>query len=181
MEQRFDDAEFVDGKLTSGFITPEQVETTRGKTLEYVVSSQPPQRKFLPTLSDLVDRLTIVQLKAVFIPEHKDEYVEERGLIEHDIDLILSELETKGKRIGAAEIHAICVIMLSNRFIWENESKARAGGNEHDKLLKLTHSINGVRNAAKNQLANIDDGRKDYKVDCFAAELTADFGNWNIW
>lgn len=139
-----------------------------------------PQRKYLPTLSDLVDRLTITQLKAIFIPDHKDAYVEERSLIEHDIDLILTELEAKGKRVGASEIHAICVIMLTNRFIWENESKARQGGSEHDRLLKLTHSINGVRNAAKNQLANIDGGRRDYKIDCLAADLHPDFGDWKI-
>lgn len=138
------------------------------------------QRKYLPTLSDLVDRLTIVQLKSVFITDHTEAYVQERKDIEHDIDLILEELAAKGKRITATEIHAIIVIMLSNRFIWENESKARQGGSEHDHLLKLTHSINGVRNTAKNQLANIDGGRRDYKTDCFAAELTEQFGNWNI-
>lgn len=138
------------------------------------------QRRYLPTLSDLVDRLTIVQLKSVFIPEHKEEYVKERVLIEHDIDLILGDLAKEGKYVGAAQIHAIIVIMLSNRFIWESESKARAGGSEQDKLLKLTHSINGVRNTAKNQLASIDGGRRDYKTDCFASELVADFGNWNI-
>ncbi len=138
------------------------------------------QRQYLPTLSDLVDRLSIVQLKAVFIPEHTDEYVKERALIEHDVDLILNDLAADGKRITAKEVHAIIVIMLSNRFIWENESKAREGGKEHDHLLKLTHSINGVRNTAKNQLANIDGGRRDYKTDCFAAELTNQFGNWNI-
>ena len=138
------------------------------------------QRQYLPTLSDLVDRLTIVQLKSVFISERTDEYVKERALIEHDIDLILSDLAKEGKHIGASEIHAIVVLMLSNRFIWENESKARAGGDEHDKLLKLTHSINGVRSTAKNQLAAFDGGRKDYKIDCLAAELVAEFGNWNI-
>ena len=137
-------------------------------------------RKYLPTLSDLVDRLTIVQLKAIFIPEHKDEYVAERALIEHDIDLILDEVQERGERVTASDVHAIVVIMLANRFIWENESKAREGGDEQDHLLKLTHSINGVRNNAKNQLARLDGGRKDFKTDCFAAELTEKFGNWNI-
>ena len=31
-------------------------------------------RKYLPTLSELVDRLSIAQLKEVFITEHKEEY-----------------------------------------------------------------------------------------------------------
>ena len=133
------------------------------------------ERKYLPTLSDLVDRLSIVQLKAVFIPERAKEYLAERALIEHDIDLIL-----RGKRVNASDVHAMLVIMLANRFIWENESKARAGGDEQDKLLKLTHSINGVRNAAKNQLARLDGGRKDYKIDSLAADLDPAFGNWKI-
>ena len=144
------------------------------------IPNQLPQRKYLPTLSDLVDRLSIVQLKAVFIPEHTEEYVKERALIEHDVDLILGELAKDGKYIKASHVHAIIVLAIANRFIWENESKARAGGSEHDHLLKLTHSINGVRNTAKNQLAAVDGGRRDYKVDSLAASLPPEFGNWKI-
>ena len=132
-------------------------------------------RRYLPTLSELVDRLTIVQLKMIFIPEHRAEYTAERDAIEHDIDLILTD---KNIVLTAREIRAIFVIMLANRFIWENESKARQGGSEQDKLLKLTHSINGVRNLAKNVLAESEGGRKDYKLDCLAAELDDQFGNW---
>ena len=104
----------------------------------------------------------------IFIPEHRDRVPGRAQLIEHDVDLILGSLD---RRIGAAEIHAIIVIMLANRFIWENESKARAGGSEQDKLLKLTHSINGVRATAKNQLSALVGGRKDYKIDALASDL----------
>ena len=34
-------------------------------------------RKYLPTLSELIDRLSIAQLKEVFISEHKQEYSDE--------------------------------------------------------------------------------------------------------
>lgn len=144
-----------------------------------VVLEQPAERrrKYLPTLSDLVDRLTIVQQKAIFIRERRAEYVEEMSLIMHDIDLILSGLD---KRLGADEVRAIIVIMLANRFIWENESRARNGEAGQDRLLKATHSINGVRNTAKNVLARLDGGRHDYKIDCFAAELVEEFGDWNV-
>ena len=50
-------------------------------------------RKYLPTLSELVDRLSIVQLKEVFIPEHKKEYAQEISDICHDIQVILNESE----------------------------------------------------------------------------------------
>ena len=49
------------------------------------------QRKYLPTLSELVDRLSIAQLKEVFITDHKKEYAEEISDILHDIDLLISE------------------------------------------------------------------------------------------
>ena len=136
------------------------------------------ERKYLPTLSELIDRLSIVQLKMIFIPEHKAEYADERAKIEHDIDVIFDKMNVIG--VSAKHVRAMLVIMLANRFIWENESKARAGGSEQDKLLKLTHSINGVRNTAKNVLAELEGGRRDYKIDCLAAELGDQFGNWNI-
>ena len=79
-------------------------------------------RKYLPTLSELVDRLSIVQLKAIFINEHRDAYKEEIALIEHDIDLLLGE--RPDYRVSAKDIRAILAVMLTNRFIWENESKA---------------------------------------------------------
>ena len=47
------------------------------------------KRKYLPTLSELVDRLSIAQLKEVFISEHKSEYTQEISDIVHDINLIL--------------------------------------------------------------------------------------------
>ena len=48
-------------------------------------------RKYLPTLSELIDRLSIIQLKEVFIKEHKEEYAEEIKEILQDIDAILHE------------------------------------------------------------------------------------------
>lgn len=136
------------------------------------------ERKYLPTLSDLIDRLIISQMKAIFIHEKKDEYLAEMSLITHDIDLILGNLD---KRIGAKEVREIIVLTLANRFIWENEAWARNGGSDKDySRLKATHSINGVRATAKNMLAELDMGRRDYKIDCFAAELVEEFGNWDV-
>ena len=48
-------------------------------------------RKYLPTLSELIDRLSIAQLKEVFITEHKEEYAKEINEIIHDINLELSD------------------------------------------------------------------------------------------
>lgn len=133
-------------------------------------------RRYLPTLADLVDRLTIVQQKMIFIPERTVEYRAERADILHDIDLLLAGTPP----LTARAVWAITLIQLTNRYIWENESKARAGGSEQDQLLKLTHSINGVRNTAKNVLSEEAGGRRDYKVDALAADLHPELGNWNV-
>ena len=134
------------------------------------------ERKYLPTFADLVDRLSIVLLKQIFIPENREGYVEERDLIEHD----LNEMLTEGRFLTGENITAILMIMLTNHTIWRNESEARKGGRKQDKLLKFTHSINGCRNMAKNIIARGVD-RMDFKVDCYAADLPESFGNWDIW
>ena len=134
-------------------------------------------RKFLPTFSELVDRLSICLLKSIFIPKHKEEYLNEINLIKHDIDLIAKD---KKLELSSDLIWSTMIVMLSNRYIWENESNARDGGDQDLSLLKLTHSINGVRNRAKNLISQQLGERVDLKTDCLAAELDSEFQNWNI-
>ena len=131
-----------------------------------------PDRKYLPTLSELVDRLSIAQLKEVFIKDHKDEYAEEISDIIYDIQKCLDE---KNITINSETVRAIVVLSQMNLHIWHNESNYRNGikdGND----LELTHGLNGIRNTAKNKIQEIVGGRKDYKIDC----LAADFKDWEI-
>ena len=130
------------------------------------------ERKYLPTLSELIDRLSIAQLKEVFITEHKDEYAQEISDILHDIDLTLKE---KDAILDAKAIRAIVVLSQMNTHIWYNESEARKGNRGADNLL-LTHGLNGIRNTAINKIMEVVGGRKDYKVDCIAAE----FKDWEV-
>ena len=130
------------------------------------------ERKYLPTLSELVDRLSIVQLKEVFITDHKEEYAKEIAQIVHDIQLLLEESD---QPITAEVVRAIVVLSQMNLRIWHNESNYRKGirdGND----LELTHGLNGIRNTAKNKIQEIAGGRKDYKIDCLAAE----FKDWEV-
>ena len=129
------------------------------------------KRKYLPTLSELIDRLSIVQLKEVFIPDHKEEYSQEISYICHDIDIMLSE----SSNVDASLIRAIVVLSQMNLHIWHNESNYRKGIKEGNNL-ELTHGLNGIRNTAKNKIQEIAGGRKDYKTDCLAAE----FKDWEI-
>ena len=133
-------------------------------------------------LADLIDRLTIVQLKSIFITDHREKYLQEIEDIKYDITL---ELQEKGIKISSDFVQAIALTMLTNFCIWMNESKARQGGDEQDKLLKFTHSINGQRNTSKNIISRELGDRIDVKIDCLAEEFLTekflkDHGNWNL-
>ena len=130
------------------------------------------ERKYLPTLAELIDRLSIAQLKEVKIPEHKAEYAQEIADIVHDIQLCL---DSSDKPISGETIRAIVVLAQINTHIWQNESNYRKGIKEGNNL-ELTHGINGIRNTAKNKIQEVVGGRMDYKIDCLAAE----FKDWEI-
>jgi|TARA_R110002020_G_scaffold241876_3_gene455160 hypothetical protein len=127
-------------------------------------------RKYLPTLAELIDRLSIAQLKEVFLSEHKEEYATEIKDILHDINLLVED-----SKVSAETIRAIVVLAQMNLHIWHNEAEARKGKNAGENLL-LTHGLNGIRNTAKNKIQEIVGGRKDHKTDCLAAE----FKDWEI-
>ena len=130
------------------------------------------QRRFLPTISELLDRLSIVQLKEVKIPEHKSEYAQEISDIVHDIQLIIDQNDVI---INAEILRAIIVCAQMNTHIWYNESNVRSGV-AAPSMLALTHGLNGIRNTSKNKIQEVFGGRKDYKIDCIAA----DFKDWEI-
>ena len=134
-------------------------------------------RKYLPTFAELIDRMSICQLKAIFIPENKEAYDQEIADIQHDLDQMIEE---KNIKLSSEMLKATSIVMLTNRYIWENESKCRNGDSQDLELLKLTHSINGVRNLAKNVISRELGERVDLKIDCLAAELTSDFQNRDV-
>ena len=130
------------------------------------------QRKFLPTLGELIDRLSIHQLKEVFIPENKENYADEMNDMVHDINLILNEKDVK---LTGEVLRAVVVLSQMNAHIWYNESQVRKGEKGSDNLM-LTHGLNGIRNTAINKIMEVVGGRKDYKVDCIASE----FKEWDV-
>jgi hypothetical protein len=137
-------------------------------------------RNYLPTLSQLIDRLSIVTLKSIKIFEHKEEYEKEAHEIMKDIDLLLEE-KTKVKYEWGQFVRGILMVMLSNNTIWENESFVRNGeknmkAEEVAKYLTFTHSMNRVRNQAMNVISNLIGERKELKLDYMDAEITKRMG-----
>ncbi len=109
-------------------------------------------RKYLPTLSELIDRLSIVQLKEVFISEHKSEYADEISDIVHDIQAHINEHNAV---VDAEVIRAIVVLSQMNLHIWHNETNYRKGIKDGNNL-ELTHGLNGIRNTANHMPSNLE-------------------------
>jgi len=131
-------------------------------------------KEWEPSLAFLTDLLSIVTLKSIILGngnhEKKEAYEQEAREIMNSIDKITG-IPNKGREYRAVQIN-----MLANRLIWENETKARAGGKEQNHLLPLTHSINGLRMRAGNTLVNLTGGRKDLNLDRLNEELCKEFG-----
>lgn len=133
-----------------------------------------PERKYLPSAADLIDRLAIVILKQINLPENRAAYDQERADIEHDLSHCIVEY------LDGKSMSAILILMLANKTIWDNEKDLRAGGENSMAQLRFSHSINGIRSRAKNVLAEKAGERIDRKVDCLASDLPPEFGNWDI-
>lgn len=124
--------------------------------------------QYLPTFAELLDRLSICQLKEWMIPEHREEYEKEIKDLLNDIQCHLDE---SNPIITADTLRALIVMAQTNFNIWKNEANYRKGissGND----LELTHSLNGLRNTAKNRIQEILGGRKDHKIDALNTKHT---------
>ena len=104
--------------------------------------------------------------------DHKVEYAQEISDIIHDIQVHIDE---NNAVVDAEVIRAIVVLSQINLHIWHNETNYRKGIKDGNNL-ELTHGLNGIRNTAKNKIQEVVGGRKDYKIDC----LAADFKDWEI-
>lgn len=106
-------------------------------------------RKFTLPLAELIDRLTIDQIKEVLLPEHKESFAQEMERLSHDIDLIIEE---KGIRLTARLLRIIIAIAQINLHIWQNKDRMQEDAERYMELLKFSHQINGIRNQLKNLL-----------------------------
>ena len=107
-------------------------------------------RLYLPTIADLVDALSIDQIKMIKINRHRDSYQREVERICHDIDLIISG--KKSLKLNARFMRIVMTIALINLFIWNIKDEMQKNAQKYDRLLKLAHQLNGIRNQMKNLL-----------------------------
>ena len=109
-------------------------------------------RKFLTPLSELIDRLTVDQIKQLLNKDDSQESLKkEMQNIMHDIDQIINDKKTK---LDSEIIRMIIILSQINLHIWNLKDKMEKDKNGYDKNLKLAHQINGSRNQIKNKLLN---------------------------
>ncbi|MEC8427449.1 MAG: hypothetical protein VXZ35_03430 [Pseudomonadota bacterium] len=106
-------------------------------------------RKYLPSFSDLVDRLTVDQIKSVLLDSNKEQVGEEIDAICHDIDLVLQQHPVE---LNADLVRKIIILAQMNLHIWHLKDEMAKDESRYMEFLKLAHQLNGVRNQAKNAL-----------------------------
>ena len=131
-------------------------------------------KQWEPSIAFLIDLLSIVTLKSIKLgcnnPEKKEAYEKEAREI-----MNLLDKKFKRKKMGKL-IRDVQIVILINEFIWANETKARLGGDEQNHLLPLTHSLNGMRQTAGNDIIRLLGGRKDLNLDRTNKELFRKYG-----
>ncbi len=131
--------------------------------------------QWTPHFAELIDRLSIHQLKEVLIPEQKEKYAREMKLIENDLDEHINSCKIP---LSATMIRAIIALSQVNTHIWYNESAVRNGKEQDLEKLKLTHGLNGLRVEIQTHILSMimQQDRIDFKSDC----LAADFKDWRM-
>lgn len=115
------------------------------------------QRAYTPPLAELIDRMTVNQIKEVLLPEQGGDIASEMDKLSHDIDLIVTE---QGLELNARTIRIIIVLAQMNLHIWQNKDQMNEKPDQYMELLKLAHQLNGIRNQMKNLLLE-EAGDKD--------------------
>ena len=109
-------------------------------------------RQFLPPLSEIIDRMTVTQIKLNLIESGKADFKSELQRLSNDIDIIIGE-----RSIPASSelIYSIVMLAQLNLHIWQNKDEMQLNlENEaiYLSLLKRAHQLNGFRNQIKNRI-----------------------------
>lgn len=114
------------------------------------------ERQFLPPLAELLDKLTVTQIKQAILGDKNKDFSNEMKKICHDMDIII---EKENIKLDSKIIRIIVLISQMNLHIWKNKDLMQENLENNEKyleLLKLAHQLNGIRNKMKNILLDIE-------------------------
>jgi len=113
-------------------------------------------KKYHLPISELVDRLTILEIKLVLDPKNTADYLEELGLLKNDIEM---ELTLKSTVVTVELIQTLITLGQMNLHIWYIKDRMKDQINmptEYGENMKLAHQLNGIRNQLKNNLLQLE-------------------------
>jgi hypothetical protein len=113
-------------------------------------------RQFLPTFAELIDRMTVTQIKLSLIENGKEDFRDELRKISHDLDNIINANEIP---LNSELILTFINLSQLNLHIWNNKDKMQENLDNQDiylQLLKVSHQLNGFRNQLKNKLLEVE-------------------------
>jgi hypothetical protein len=132
-------------------------------------------RAFLPTFAELIDRLTVDQIKEVLLPQSKDAIADEMAKISHDIDALIKE---RNIELNSRLIRMVIALAQLNLHIWTLKDRMKEHPEKYDEYLKFAHQLNGTRNQLKNMmLVELNDSEPSAKRTNFD---TDGLKGWNI-
>lgn len=135
------------------------------------------QREFLLSLAELIDRMTITQIKTVLVPGDKEDFLRELERLRSDIDGIIAE---RGIEFTGEVLQSVIILSQLNLHIWKNKDemqKVVGRDSEYLQLLKHAHQLNGYRNSIKNSLLKLEvhvdqsQVRSNFEVDGLKLDL----------
>ena len=131
--------------------------------------------RFVPGLGDLVDRLTVDQLKEAFHESIRTSVRTEIADLEHDIDGWANRHQIK---LSGRNVRIIIVLAQINYEIWMCKEGMKAEPKRYHQWLKRAHQLNGIRNQMKNLL--LAEVKTGIRV-CRASNVSVDgLKDWNI-
>ena len=106
-------------------------------------------RQYLPSFAELIDRLSVDQIKEVLAPSGSGAIADEIKTLENDIDLIVGEQDVT---VSARMLRKVIVLAQINLHIWHNKDQMQSDPDRYAELLTMAHQLNGIRNRIKNSL-----------------------------
>ncbi len=109
------------------------------------------ERKFFPSIAELLDRLTVDELKFTLGPGSDRVSVgDEIVALRHDIDLVLKDC--KDGVVDAQLFLAVIRLAQANLHIWRCKDAMAARPSDSAAWLVRAHEFNGKRNGARNDI-----------------------------
>ena len=108
------------------------------------------KRKFQVLLTDLIDTLTIGQIKEMLLlGEKRVAATKELTMLLHDIDLLLKDVEIKGY---GRLLRLVVFLAQANLIVWSNKDRMQDEPEKYHELLEFAQEMNGLRNHIRNLL-----------------------------